>query len=164
MMPAKRTLKRTAQAVDLEAQVHDYLNNRSMRERSEFEEGRVKKVLMEFIERVGELQDGGHRIVALASPTTFHSYKNGKPQIKSITGIERKRRVSQALDPDRTMALLEERHLTDQCTVTETIVSINEDAILAANYEGTITDEELAALYNENETFAFYLVEGAGEE
>src|SRR6185295_13931899 len=134
-MPAKRTLKRTAKAVDLEAQVHNYLNNRSMRERSEWEEGQIKKALMEFIEQVGELQEGGHRIVLLASPTTFHSYKNGKPQIKSITGIERKRRVSQSLDPDRTMALLEERHLTDQCTVTETIVSINEDAILAANYE-----------------------------
>lgn len=164
MPPAKKRLTRTAPTLDLEAQVHDYLNNRSMRERSEWEEGRIKKALMEFIAQVGELQEGGHRIVSLGSPTTFHSYKNGKPQIKSITGIERKRRLSQSLNPDRTMALLEQRDLVDSCTVTETITSINEDAILAANYEGTITDEELKALYDDSESFAFYLVEGAGED
>jgi hypothetical protein len=158
----KRVLQRTAQPLDLTAQVHEYLNNRSMRERSEWEEGRIKKALMEFIEQVGELQEGGHRTVLLDSPASFHSYKNGKPAIKSINGIERKRRLSQSLNPDRTMALLEERKLVDQCTVTETITSINEDAILAANYEGTITDEELAKLYDESETFAFYLVEGEG--
>ena len=36
---------------------------------------------------------------------------------------------------------------------------VDEDAILAANYAGKITDKELAALYYESSTFAFYLTE-----
>ena len=44
-----------------------------------------------------------------------------------------------------------------ECTVTHT--EIDEDAILAANFEGRITDEEMAALWDKSESFAFYLVE-----
>ena len=37
---------------------------------------------------------------------------------------------------------------------------INEDAILAANFEGTISDDDLKALYDEGDpSYAFYLVE-----
>ena len=35
---------------------------------------------------------------------------------------------------------------------------LNEDAVLAANYEGKISDEQLASLYDEHEQYAFYLV------
>ena len=60
------------------------------------------------------------------------------------------------------MAYLAKRKLLDSCTTT--IQVINEDAILAANFDGTISDDDLAKLYDESETFAFYLVEGEDEE
>ena len=43
--------------------------------------------------------------------------------------------VSQSLNEDRTLALLKEKGLLDQCT--EVVVVLNEDAILAANYART---------------------------
>jgi hypothetical protein len=35
---------------------------------------------------------------------------------------------------------------------------LNEDAVLAANYEGKITDDQLEALYDENTQYAFLLI------
>jgi len=136
--------------------LRDYLGNRSLRERSEYQEGKLKKDLMSHLEREGELQDGGHRVIELDEPEEFFAVKNGVPQPKHVTGIKRQRRSSQSLNEERTMVLLKEKGLLDQCT--EVIVVLNEDAILAANYGEQITDDELAELYDESETFAFYLV------
>ncbi len=35
---------------------------------------------------------------------------------------------------------------------------LNEDGLLAANFDGTIPDEEMKALYTEKETFALVLL------
>jgi len=141
--------------------VREYIMNRSLREKSETDEGRLKKQLMDELAAHGKLKEGGHREIDLAAPQAFPSYKGGKAVIKNITGIERKRRVSQSLNEERTMALLKEKGLLDLCT--EVVVVLNEDAVLGANYSGQIADEELADLYDENETFAFYLVEGTAD-
>ena len=156
-MPAKRTIKRKTR-VDIDPTVQEYLRNRSMRERSEHIEGSLKKELMATLADNGELQEGGNRQLELETPMSFTSYKDGKPKAKTITGIERRRRGSQSLNEERTLALLKARGLLDQCT--EVVVVLNEDAVLGANFSGGITDEELKALYDESETFAFYLVEG----
>jgi hypothetical protein len=158
MPPAKRVIKRQKPTTAIDATVTDYLANRSMRERSSAMEDSIKKTLMEVLAAQGELKEGGHRQIDLAAPQDFASYKAGKLAPKVITGIERKRRVSQSLNEERTMALLKEKNLVDECT--EIVVVLNEDAVLGANYGGKISDEELAALYDESETFAFYLVEG----
>lgn len=160
MPPTKRTIRRKAK-VDIDPTVQEYLLNRSMRERSSHIEDTLKKTLMETLEANGMLLEGGHRQLDLDVPLPFNSYKGGKLVPKTVTGIERKRRGSQALNEERTMALLKKRDLVDQCT--EVVVVLNEDAVLAANFSGVISDEELQALYDESETFAFYLVEGDGE-
>lgn len=159
-MATKRTIKRKA-PVEVDSTVHEYLQNRSMRERSDHIEGTLKRELMKVLEDHGDLVTGGHRQIPLGQPQQFHSYKGGKATIKTITGIERKRRVSQPLNEDRAMALVKEKGLLDECT--EVVVVLNEDAILAANYGGKITDEELEGLYDESESFAFYLVEGSDD-
>ena len=136
--------------------LRDYLGNRSLRERSEYHEGKLKKELMVTLEHEGELQEGGHRVIELDEPEEFFAVKEGNPIPKHVTGIKRQRRGSQSLNEDRTMALLKEKGLLDQCT--EVVIVLNEDAILAANYSEQITDDELAELYDESETFAFYLI------
>lgn len=157
-MPAsKRTIPRKS-TLSLDDTVTEYLMNRSMRERSAYHEDSLKKKLMGELEAHGALAKGGHRTLDLAAPQDFTSYKAGKPQPKTITGIERKRRESQTLNEERTLALLKEKGLLDQCT--EVVVVINEDAVLAANFSGDLPDDELKALYDESETFAFYLIEG----
>jgi hypothetical protein len=157
-MATKRTVKRRTAVSDLAKYVGEYLLNRSMREKSEYWEGRLKANLMEILEATGELQEGGHRQIDLDSPLPYVQYKGEEPKTKSITGIQRKRREHTSLNEDRTMTMLKRKKLMEQCTTT--IVVIDEDAVLAANYEGKITDKELAALYDKSENFAFYLVEG----
>jgi hypothetical protein len=61
------------------------------------------------------------------------------------------------MNEERTMAFLQKRKLLASCTVTQVV--INEDAILAANFEGAISDEDLEKLYDKGDpTFAFYLI------
>lgn len=154
-MPNRRVIPR-AQAGDLVRTLREYLGNRSLRERSEYHEGKLKKELMSHLETEGTPEGEGHRVIELDQPEEFFAVKNGNPEPKLVTGIKRQRRVSQPLNEDRTLALLKEKGLLDQCT--EVVVVLNEDAILAANYNGEIEDEELAELYDENESFAFYLI------
>ena len=150
----KRTIPRRV-PFDLMGKLLDYLTNRSMRERSEHYEGTLKRELMTYIEQNGEEDDSGHRTVLLDDPVEFAQYKSGKVQAKRVTGIKRQRRASTALNEDRTLKMLKDLDLLDACT--EVVVVINEDAILAANYQGQITDEALEACYDHSETFAFYL-------
>jgi hypothetical protein len=156
MAATKRRIVRTPR-IDLVAAVKDYLLNRSMRERSEYHEGTIKKQLMAELEHRGEREENKDTLV-LETPLTFQSYKDGKPKEKKIVGIERRARTSQSLNEERTMALLDRKDMVAQCT--ETVTIINEDAVLAANYRGDITDAELAKLYDENTTYAFWLTEG----
>lgn len=160
MVARKRTVPRR-QALDLNVTLDEYLTNRAQRERGEYHEGRLKKEMMDELAESGEL-DGGHRYLYVDTPLVFHSYKGGKPVAKTITGVQRKRAVSQPLNEERTMALLKEKGLLDECT--EVVVVLNEDALLAANFRGKISDEEMAKLYDEEERFSFWLVEGEAEE
>jgi hypothetical protein len=148
--------------LDLELQVQDYLQNRSMRERSAGQEDALKGMLMNLLADIGELQNGGHRLLRLNEPLPYTEYKGGRAKQRSIAGIRRMRRASSSLNSDRAMAFLERKKLTKECTTTEVV--INEDAILAATFEGRITDDELKLLYDERETYAFYLVDEGAED
>jgi hypothetical protein len=109
---------------------------------------------MDFLEEQGELEDG-HRTYTLDEPMEYFQQKSGKAIPKLVTGILRQHRELSSLNEDRTMALLKRKNLLDKCT--EVVVVLNEDAILAANYEGEITDEEMEALYDKKDQYAFYL-------
>lgn len=149
MTTAKRTVKRTPR-LDLGATMKNYLQNRSMRERSAREEDDLKKQLMTYLETHGdELEIPGE---------PFVSYAKGSPTTKTIIGARRTRRRSKVLNEDAAMALIKKKKLQDTCLTTVTVLV--EDGLLAANFEGIIDDDQLAALYEEKDTFAFNLVEG----
>jgi hypothetical protein len=135
--------------------------NRSMRERSSYYEGSIKQSLMDIIAAVGvpDGDEGQHRKLLLEQPLEFTTYKAGKAKVTTVIGIQRQeRKGSMQLNEERTMAYLAKRKLLPSCTSTVTV--INEDAILAANFEGTIPDDDLQALYDESDpTYAFYLIE-----
>lgn len=158
-----RRVRRKSVSIDLDDEVSDYLLNRSTRERAEFHEGRAKAHFLEILAESGELQEGGHRILRLNEPQIFYTYKGGKPTEKTIIGIQRQeRKGTSVLNEDRTLAFLQKRGLLERCT--EMVRVINEDAILAANFDETITDKDLKSLYDQSPpTYAFYLVEGEGD-
>lgn len=159
MATRKRTIPRapTLDPEEIAASVEEYLQNRSMRERSEYHEGRIKKDLMAILEVAGEQRSETTQAIDLDSPIPFRTYKGGTGTNKKIIGIERRKRTSNVMVEDRAMKLLERKGLLATCTTTVTV--LDEDAILAANYAGTITDKELAALYEEKTTYAFYPTE-----
>lgn len=141
--------------------MREYLLNRSTRERSLVHENTLKANLMAILEEHGTLdEESGHRSLDLDEVMEFVTYKGPKGTTKVIRGIQRtKRKGSMILNEERTLAYLAKRKLTSACTSTITV--INEDAVLAANFEGVIPDEDLQALYDEGEpTYAFNLVEG----
>jgi hypothetical protein len=163
MATTGRTVRRRRRPAvpDIAPFVQEYLLNRSMRERSSYHEGDIKTSLMEILANVGapDGDEGQHRKLLLEEPLEFTTYKAGKAKVTIVTGIQRQeRKGSMALNEDRTMAYLTKRKLLPSCTTTVTV--INEDAILAANFEGTIPDDDLKDLYDEQEpTYAFYLIE-----
>jgi hypothetical protein len=160
-MVIRRIKRREASTVDLDQQVADYLLSRSAEERAALVTGKYKKQFMELLAEVGELGENGSRKLLLEEPVIFTSYKKGKAQEKEITGILRQRRESTTLNPERTMAFLEAKGLLDSCT--EMVRVLDEDAVLGANYSGNISDEEMEALFDKSESYAFYLVEGEGD-
>lgn len=154
-MATKRTVTRQ-RLLDLQTTMKDYLLNRSMRERSDHFEGAGKKAMMAELEARGV--PGENKLTLdLDEPLTFTSYKDGKPKEKKIIGCERRERTSTTLNEEKAMALIKKKKLEEECTEVVTVVS--EDAILAANYQGKITDKELAGLYEEHTTYAFWLTE-----
>jgi hypothetical protein len=70
-----------------------------------------------------------------------------------IKGIKAERRLLKVLDPEVAEAYLRKRKLYTQCT--ETIVTLSEEKILALNFQGTIPDADLDALYETTENYAF---------
>ena len=154
----KRTVpRRQAVGAELAAVVEEYLQNRSMRERSEYHEGTLKKDLLTLLDTAGDPVEPHKKVLELDAPLPYVQYKSGKPVPKKVVGIERRERVSNRLDEDKVLKLLEKKGLTQECT--QTITVVDEDALVAANYAGKITDKELAALYEEHITPAFYLTE-----
>ena len=146
-----RTIKRR-KSVDIGPLLKHYLDQRMMRERTATEEDRDKKELMSALAEAGVETEEGHRRITLDDE---YDYVDPKGYVKRVASILRQRRVSQSLDEDATMKLLAKKGLTTRCT--RTIIVLDEDQVLAANYEGKITDRELAALYSESENFAFVM-------
>ena len=69
-----RRIRRPSPSADLDAEVGDYLLNRSMRERSSYHEGKWKAKFMDLLAESGERQEGGHRVIRLSEPLIFASY------------------------------------------------------------------------------------------
>jgi len=156
-----RRRRRKPVTPDVSQVVEEYLLNRSAREKALVFENLLKSGLMDVLEASGEPdgEEGEHRRITLPKPLSFTTFKTEKGTVKTIVAVQRqKRKGSMSLNEDRTLAYLAKRKLTDSCTAQITV--INEDAVLAANFEGTISDADLKALYDEGKpTYAFNLIE-----
>lgn len=152
-MPRKVTRSKTTEAEDEGAvpfgrTTYEYVKARRMREDAQKQEDNYKKLLMGELERRGDLTDNGHRQHTLIQPI------DGGPKMGTIVGIRRTRREQKNLNEERAMALIEKNdRLREKAMVKIEVLS--EEGILAANFEGIISDKELEALYDTKETFAF---------
>lgn len=127
----------------LDVDVREYLVVREQREKLAKDENKRKAGLMEALSAL-PTDDRGHVIHELPAP------------VGPVTGVQRQRRVSVSMDEDAAMALVHKYGLQDRCL--ETVQVLNEDALLAANFEGLIPDADIKALYSESESFALVLI------
>ena len=133
----------TIDLLTLRAIALEYLQFRRGRESLQRSEDDLKKDVMAGLS-TEKPDEKGNRFLYFNEPN------------QGVEGIKRERRVSQILDEDAAMVVVKKYGLEEKCL--ETIVVLNEDGLLAANFDGTIPDEEMKALYSEKETFALVLV------
>lgn len=101
----------------------------------------IKTRLVEVLDKYGEPDDKGH--IWFDLPEEVDGYK----------GMQRQRRVSQKLDLDAAMELLEEHNLSDRCV--KMVPSLDEDEVMACLYEGLLTETDVDTMFPKTITWAF---------
>lgn len=154
---AKRVSKKEeTPAIDVVPTMTQYVASRNLKSVAAEQEDRYKKLLMEYLAEHGELvPDKGHRTYGFNEPID-----GGK--LGRIVGIRRTRRVTQSLNEEKLMALIAKHKEPEKlkALMIKWIPVIDEDGVLAANFQDLITNKELESLYDESETFAFDLTKG----
>lgn len=109
----------------------------------------VKDLLRALVEIEGESDEKGHQVFDLGE------------QVEGIGALIRQRRVSRSLDGDAARQILESivtdedfgRTLWNDCV--EMVPVLDEDKVMAAFYDGVLTEEQIDEMYTINETWAF---------
>lgn len=105
--------------------------------------GQIKKRIITAIEELGEANEKGSLVLAI------NDEKSG------TTSIVKQRRVSKVFDEDTANKILKEKELFDSCT--QTIVVLDQDAVMAAYYTGKLTDEDIESMFPEKVSWALIL-------
>lgn len=94
----------------------------------------LRDSLMETVQEVGESDDQGHLWLDLDT------------EVNGVGSVQAERRVSQTLNEDRALALIEKRGLTETCT--KLVRVVDEDAVLAAKFEDHFTEEDIDSMFD----------------
>jgi hypothetical protein len=118
---------------DLESQVREYIKVKSTMEVLEARQKELREKLFEKIDTNGFEDDKGNVILELEST------------IEEVVRLEKQRRVTRKLDENKADEIIAEKQLED--TVYEMKRVINEDALMAAHYEGKISEDEIDKMF-----------------
>lgn len=147
-MPKAKRTRKLPTGEGVVALVEQYLHAKAQADMFDDRVGQLKQRLMDIVRDGGETDDKGHAWFELA-----HVVEG--PEGKKFEKLQRQRRVSQRLDPDAAERILKRRKLWDQCSRMERV--LDEDAVLAAGYEGKLSEAELSEIITESESFAFVM-------
>ena len=103
----------------------------------------IKDKLRAGLKELGEPDDRGHVVVEVND---------------DITGIKKvinQRKVSKSLDMDVAEEVLKEKGLHDRCVMLVPV--LDEEAIMAAYYEGLVTEEDIDKMFPAKVTWALVL-------
>lgn len=117
----------------LEAQVSEYAKIKASLDVLEARSKELREKLFGHLDLEGMEDDQGNIQLDFASP------------IDGISRIEKQRRATRKLDETTAETIIEQTGLTD--AVYEFKRVINEDALMAAYYEGLITEEQLDEMF-----------------
>lgn len=105
----------------------------------------IKARLTEHVEQSGETTEKGHLTLTVDDP------------IKGEVTLTKQRKVSKTLDINLAEALLEERGVKEQCI--KMVPTIDEAAIMAAYYQGKLSEEDIDKMFPERVSYAFIVKE-----
>jgi hypothetical protein len=128
---------------DLEAQAKQYIFFKKQVEYFESEIKTLREKIFEDIDAKGEVDGSGNLFVEL--PT----------EIDGVTMLQKQKRVSRKIDPQMADNLIVSKGLEQE--LYKTIQVIDEDALMAALYEGKLTEEEVDLMYPQKIVWALIL-------
>jgi hypothetical protein len=127
----KGLLGTVKQYVNLKRRIDDLTKEQSV----------LKTELSDLVDKQGETDDKGH--VWLPLPE----------EVDGVVSLKRERRVSQSLDMDAAILILTQKGLAERCI--KPIPTVAEDEVMAALYEGKLTEEDVDAMFPKKITWAF---------
>jgi len=106
----------------------------------------IKARLTEVVDELGEVDGRGH--------ITFEV----DDSVSGIKSISKQRRVSQSIDMDVAESILAVKELTADCV--KQVPVLDEDAIMAAYYQGKLTEEDIDKMFPKKVSYAFLMNRG----
>jgi hypothetical protein len=143
MARIKEEEPRAASIDDLEAQAKQYIFFKKQVEYFESELKLLKEKIFEVVDTKGEIDGNGNIFVELPN------------EIDGVTMLQKQRRVSRKIDPQMADNLIVSKGLETE--LYKTIQIIDEDALMAALYEGKLTEEEVDLMYPQKIVWALIL-------
>lgn len=127
----KGLLGTVSQYVTLKRRIDDLTKEQSV----------LKSELSDLVDKQGEVDDKGH--IWLPLPES----------VEGVSSLKRERRVTQSLDMDAAIVILTQKGLAERCI--KPVPTIAEDEVMAALYEGKLTEEDVDTMFPKKITWAF---------
>jgi len=143
MARVKEEQSRSAGQDDFETQARQYIFVKKQVDFFESELKKLKEQIFEHVDTSGEVDGSGNLFVELPS------------EIEGVKTIQKQRRVSRKINPEMADNVIMSKGLESE--LYKTIQIIDEDALMAALYEGKLTEEEIELMYPEKVVWALIL-------
>jgi len=130
---------------DLRTSLRQYLSLKGEVELLTNRVNTLKTRLTEHVESNGETTEKGHLTLSVEDP------------IKGEITLTKQRKVFKNLDITVAEKLLEERGIKEQCI--KMIPTLDDSAIMAAFYEGKLSEADIDSMFPEKITYAFLVKE-----
>lgn len=140
---ARTNTKARTEVDSLTAEVMEYQSVKSQVDTLSSRQKELRDSLMEVIEILGEPDSDGHVWLDLDQ------------DVNGITRLQRRRRVTTTINEERAMEILEAAGLLDRCT--KMVPAIDEDAVMAAHWEGLLTEEQIDQMADVKTVWALHL-------
>jgi hypothetical protein len=118
---------------DLTSQVQEYMKVKEVLASMELRQKELREKIFAQIETSGEEDSNGNLFISL--PT----------EIAGVRTLEKQRRVTRKIDEVVAEEVIEANNLADE--LYKTIRVVDEDALMAAHYEGKISEDEIVRMY-----------------
>lgn len=111
----------------------------------------LRNNLYDHIKKHGTEDENGNLILTFDSPMTVDGEEY-------YDGLQLQRRVSEFINDDRAMEIIENHNLQERCLKKITTLHIDYDALYACNQEGLISDEDIDSILEQDESWALVKV------